>query len=203
MPTVAPLQQLPLSSSPRPHSPPSLQMFVFKLSDAPVTLTGSIMVVLVTFRTNNAYLRFDEARKMWGLLLNRSRDVVRMAITFFPEDDMHRKATFARWTIATSQAMKCHLRPGEDLRKDLASVLCDEELDIVMTSGHKACTAKLCTTVCACISNPAHARLRSANTDLALGSGDRYALLRLCVQCGGPRVSEGCEGSTHVLHADS
>jgi hypothetical protein len=116
-----------------------------KVSQEPATLTGSILVVLVTFRTNNAYLRFDEARKMWGLLLNRSRDVVRQCISFFPEDDIHRKATFSRWTIALSQSLKCHLRPAytEDLRKDLASVLCEKEMELLMTADHKVCWQSL------------------------------------------------------------
>ncbi len=29
------------------------------------------------FRTNASYERWDGARKMWGLVLNRSRDIVR------------------------------------------------------------------------------------------------------------------------------
>ena len=110
-----------------------------KVSEAPATLTGSILVVLVTFRTNNAYKRFDEARKMWGLLLNRSRDVVRQCVSFFPQEAMQRKATFARWSIALSQTLKCHLRPGyaEDLGKDLEGVLSKEEVELVMTADHK------------------------------------------------------------------
>lgn len=110
-----------------------------KVAADPATLTGSILVVLVIFRTNNAYLRFDEARKMWGLLLNRSRDIVRQCVSFFPEGDMQRKATFARWTIALSQSLKCHLRPGysEDLKDDLGKVLSAEEMDLLMTADHK------------------------------------------------------------------
>ena len=52
---------------------------------------------------------------------------------------MQRKATFARWSIALSQTLKCHLRPGyaEDLSKDLGAVLCKEELELVMTADHK------------------------------------------------------------------
>ena len=33
--------------------------------------------LLLVFRTNTAYARWDEARKMKGLLLNRSRDLMR------------------------------------------------------------------------------------------------------------------------------
>lgn len=120
---------------------------------APATLTGSILVVLVTFRTNNAYKRFDEARKMWGLLLNRSRDVVRQCVSFFPEGDMQRKATFSRWMIATSQTLKCHLRPdyAEDLQSDLEGVLCKEELDLVMSAAHRV---RCCVPCCRLVALP-------------------------------------------------
>jgi hypothetical protein len=76
---------------------------------------------------------------MWGLLLNRSRDIVRQCLSFFPEDDLHRKATFARWTIALSQSLKFHFRPAheQDLQSDLKNVLCDEELGLLMTADHK------------------------------------------------------------------
>ncbi len=33
--------------------------------------------VLLVFRTNAAYGRWDEARKMMGMVLNRSRDLIR------------------------------------------------------------------------------------------------------------------------------
>lgn len=90
---------------------------------------------------------------MWGLLLNRSRDIVRQCVSFFPEGDMQRKATFARWTIALSQSLKCHLRPGysEDLKEDLGKVLSAEEMELLMTADHKVRTlcfawhALLCT----------------------------------------------------------
>lgn len=35
------------------------------------------------FRTNASYGRWDEARKMWGLMINRSRDIVRMGATWY------------------------------------------------------------------------------------------------------------------------
>ena len=37
----------------------------------------------LVFRTNASYGRWDEARKMWGLMINRSRDIVRMGATWY------------------------------------------------------------------------------------------------------------------------
>eukprot|EP00892_Ulva_mutabilis_P011484 jgi/Ulvmu1/8708/UM047_0048.1 len=121
-------------------APAWTQAFLFTLSPLPVTLTGSFLMLLVTFRTNNSYLRFDEARKMWGLMLNRSRDTVRMAISFFPEDATQRKATFARWMIAFTLSLKAHLRPGEDLRAEVSNLLSPNEQRVLLESDHKVLT---------------------------------------------------------------
>jgi hypothetical protein len=40
-------------------------------------LTSFALSLLLVFRTNASYERWDGARKMWGLMLNRSRDIVR------------------------------------------------------------------------------------------------------------------------------
>jgi ion channel-forming bestrophin family protein len=113
------------------------------LDSVPVTLTSFALSLLLVFRTNSSYGRFDEARKMWGLLLNRSRDIVREAVAFFPAVDkdgnstQHLKATFARWTIAWSIALKCHLRPREDLQGEASKVLDDDELKLLLSADHK------------------------------------------------------------------
>jgi predicted membrane chloride channel (bestrophin family) len=36
--------------------------------------------LLLVFRTNAAYSRWDEARKMMGMVLNRSRDLIRQVM---------------------------------------------------------------------------------------------------------------------------
>ena len=38
------------------------------------------------FRTNSSYARWDDARKMWGKMINRSRDIVRMAATWYGDE---------------------------------------------------------------------------------------------------------------------
>ncbi len=42
-----------------------------------ITNTSVALSLLLVFRTNASYGRWDEARKMWGGLLNRSRDIMR------------------------------------------------------------------------------------------------------------------------------
>ena len=42
-----------------------------------INSTSVALSLLLVFRTNNGYGRWDESRKMWGLLVNRSRDLIR------------------------------------------------------------------------------------------------------------------------------
>jgi predicted membrane chloride channel (bestrophin family) len=36
-------------------------------------ITSATLGLLLVFRTNTSYSRWDEARKMWGLVVNRTR----------------------------------------------------------------------------------------------------------------------------------
>lgn len=47
------------------------------LPAAPVTSTSFALSLLLVFRTNTAYFRWNESRTLWGGVLNRSRDIVR------------------------------------------------------------------------------------------------------------------------------
>ena len=49
-----------------------------------ISNTSVALSLLLVFRTNSSYGRWDEARKMWGGLLNRSRDIMRQSATCFP-----------------------------------------------------------------------------------------------------------------------
>jgi len=41
-------------------------------------MTSFALSLLLVFRTNASYARWDEARKMWGMVLNRTRDICRL-----------------------------------------------------------------------------------------------------------------------------
>ena len=110
---------------------------------APWTLTSFALSLLLVFRTNSSYGRFDEARKMWGLMLNRSRDIVRMGLAFFPENDprgfdnQRKKVALARWMGVFTISLKCHLTPGEDLSGEAGKLLTDRELELLLSAEHK------------------------------------------------------------------
>jgi len=58
---------------------PPLAAFCAGLTTVPHALTGGAIGLLLVFRTNAAYDRFWEARKLWGALVNTVRDCARMA----------------------------------------------------------------------------------------------------------------------------
>lgn len=52
------------------------------VSSIPFQLTAPALALLLVFRTNASYGRFDEARKAWGSNVNRSRDISRQALSW-------------------------------------------------------------------------------------------------------------------------
>ncbi|GFH16334.1 uncharacterized protein HaLaN_12731 [Haematococcus lacustris] len=90
------------------------------------------------FRTNSSYGRWDEARKMWGGLLNRSRDIMRQAwlllvlaqgATLFPTEDLAARQALARWMVAFARALRIHFQPEVTLESELGGILTPRELD--------------------------------------------------------------------------
>ncbi|KAI8466344.1 MAG: Bestrophin, RFP-TM, chloride channel-domain-containing protein [Monoraphidium minutum] len=116
-----------------PEGLPSIQL----TSKEPFGLTSFALSLLLVFRTNSSYGRWDEARKMWGLVLNRSRDVVRQGLSYIPEDKPELREMLVRWTPAFSRALMCHLRKGEDLRDEVKDILLPHEIDSLMMATHR------------------------------------------------------------------
>ncbi|MBL8602314.1 MAG: hypothetical protein JNK72_10370 [Myxococcales bacterium] len=77
-------------------------------------LVGPALSLLLVFRTNASYDRFWEARKLWGSIVNETRNYVRGAKVYFGHD----AALFARavhWAVAFPYATMNHLRGAQGL----------------------------------------------------------------------------------------
>lgn len=79
--------------------------------------TSVVMGLLLVFRTNTAYERWSEGRKLWGQLVNDSRNLCFKIRSFVqvPEQD---KMQFGQLVISFAFALKHHLRnsvPSEPL----------------------------------------------------------------------------------------
>ena len=53
--------------------------------ELPLTLFGTVLALFIGFCVNAAYARWWEARGLWGLMINASRNVARQAISFCDE----------------------------------------------------------------------------------------------------------------------
>uniref|UniRef100_A0A7S3RUQ3 Uncharacterized protein n=1 Tax=Emiliania huxleyi TaxID=2903 RepID=A0A7S3RUQ3_EMIHU len=90
----------------------------------PFSIASPALSLLLVFRTNTGYSRWNEARTLWGGLINNCRNVVRQANTFFPDDPHHvmLKQRLAAETAAFIRALRNFLRgPTDDdtLRSEL------------------------------------------------------------------------------------
>lgn len=50
-------------------------------SPEPFNLTSFVLSLLLVFRTNASYGRWDNARKIWGAVTNRTRDLMRQVVS--------------------------------------------------------------------------------------------------------------------------
>ncbi|KQM49147.1 putative membrane protein [Sphingomonas sp. PP-CE-1A-559] len=87
----------------------------------PLTLFGTALALFLGFRDNSAYQRWWESRGLWGLMINASRNLARMARNMLPEPEGHdMKRTIVLRQIAYVNALRCQLRkqpaPPEVLR---------------------------------------------------------------------------------------
>lgn len=104
----------------------------FTLTIAPFTLIGLALSVFLGFRTNVAYDRYWEGRKLWGALVNVSRTFTRQATTLIDSGSREQDAQLARElalrTIAFVYALKNQLR-HTDPWDELAPFLTIQEIN--------------------------------------------------------------------------
>jgi putative membrane protein len=80
-----------------------------------ITIPGTIIALLLAFRTNSAYGRWWEARIVWGSIVNDSRTWVRQLITFVENtsefcEDQEMIEQMAKRQIYWNYALTAHLR---------------------------------------------------------------------------------------------
>jgi len=82
----------------------------------PFSIAMPALSLLLVFRTNTAYFRWNEARTLWGGLINNCRNIVRQTNTFFPDDPKHEvlKRRMAAEDVAFVKALRNFLRGPTD-----------------------------------------------------------------------------------------
>lgn len=84
------------------------------------TLLGFVLSMLLVFRTNSAYDRWWEGRKLWGQLVNDSRNIATKINALLPADDFDNRAFFRTHLSFFPHALSTHLTK-ESTRKVLDS----------------------------------------------------------------------------------
>ena len=94
-----------------------LELYVWRLSDTshvkniPLMhgLLGFAISMLLVFRTNTAYDRWWEGRKLWGSLVNNSRNLAMKLQVILPAEDKEQRAFFRKIIPAFAYALHNHL----------------------------------------------------------------------------------------------
>ena len=80
----------------------------------PLAVIGGALGIFVSFRTNSAYQRWWEGRKLWGRMINSSRHLCTQAIAYLPtimtQEIVHRHIVYVH-------ALRCGLR-GDSIAQD-------------------------------------------------------------------------------------
>jgi putative membrane protein len=95
------------------------------LESGPVQYTAAFLALLLVLRTNAGYERWWEARKLWGGIVNQSRNLALAGLAYGPRDSEWRER-FVRWTAAFSHVCRRSLRGERDLQ-ELIPLLQDAE----------------------------------------------------------------------------
>ncbi len=97
------------------------------------TLAGTALSLLLVFRTNASYDRFWEGRKLWGGVVNETRNLLRSAAVNIPSLELLRR--LAVWTAVFPYAMTRVLR-GQGALGPAAALLPADEVQRVLAAGN-------------------------------------------------------------------
>lgn len=111
------------------------------------TTTSPMLGLLLVFRTNSSYRRWDEARKNWGSNINRTRDLVRQANTFYdntnvsPAQRAEDMEHIALCTWAFVRSMMRHLSPPAEDEADFQNEMYDKlplnQAEAIIAAAHR------------------------------------------------------------------
>src|ERR1044072_7327115 len=90
-------------------------------------ITGFVISMVLVFRINTAYDRWWEGRKLWGSLVNNSRNLAIKLHAIIPEDDAKTRTKLFQLISNFPFALKEHLR-GKTTNEDIQF---NERLDAI------------------------------------------------------------------------
>ena len=93
------------------------------------SLLGFVLGLLLVFRTNTAYERWWDARKLLGALVNTSRNLALKINTFLPNSEAEKRNLFSKQISNYCYSLKNHLRDKKYISElELSADLTEKEL---------------------------------------------------------------------------
>eukprot|EP00440_Ansanella_granifera_P050028 gb/GFBE01054221.1/.p1 GENE.gb/GFBE01054221.1/~~gb/GFBE01054221.1/.p1 ORF type:complete len:403 (+),score=63.12 gb/GFBE01054221.1/:1-1209(+) len=119
------------------------------ISALPFSVTVAVLSLLLVFRTNQSYDRWWEARKIWGSIVNKTRDITRQGLTRVPPQQEHLKQPITALAACFPKVLMFHLGAQDDqakelLEKDLTRLLPENDRDTILAATHKPMTLVGC-----------------------------------------------------------
>ncbi len=87
---------------------------VLAIPSSVLSAAGAVLGLLLVLRTNAGYDRWWEARKLWGGIVNQSRNLGVIASSYGPPSGEWRNQ-FIRWTAVMPHVIRCSLRDDTTL----------------------------------------------------------------------------------------
>ena len=87
------------------------------LPTAPHTLMMSVLGLLLVFRTNSAYARFNEGRKVWEDIINSARDLYRMMMLYEKQIGFDKRRRLQKLLAAFPYLLRHRIRPNLVMRR--------------------------------------------------------------------------------------
>lgn len=97
-------------------------------------MLGVVLGLFLVLRTNTAYDRWWEGRKLWGQLVNDSRALAIKLSVFIPKEHSDELNFFGRMIINQAKVLKEHLRDSHNLNE---IELTDEEKHLIADVTHR------------------------------------------------------------------
>ncbi|XP_044494764.1 UPF0187 protein At3g61320, chloroplastic-like [Mangifera indica] len=111
---------------------------VLRASSLPYQLTAPALALLLVFRTEASYSRYEEGRKAWTKIVAGTIDFACMLISGVDDSaDDSIKDKLLRYIMAFPVALKCHVIYGSDIGRDLKTLLDGDDLGVVLSSKHR------------------------------------------------------------------
>ncbi|MDN3549101.1 bestrophin family protein [Mucilaginibacter aquaedulcis] len=104
------------------------------------TILGTIISLLLAFRSNQAYDRWWEARQLWGAIVNDCRTFTRQVLTFVDssydgEEKWALKERIVKRQIAWCYSLSHHLRK-QNSKQNLEAYLTEDDLNNIKNLDH-------------------------------------------------------------------